>query len=438
MKHQEGKASDGTRMDWARQGPPLPTPVRGGGIFSFFMMVITMFTKTVNPYSYKLARAVVLGVLTLAAHQAQAVDYSFSDLGTVASASTYNFFVGGNNNLGQVVANRYSSDFSTGSAVVWSGGAWNPLDDYTGSSGTMSANAINDAGQVGGNSYDVPNDLALPIVWNGTTPTPLNRLNSESWMSSVSALNNNGQAAGGAWVASAGAFQGVRWDGVNIVDLPTLGGSGSAAWSINDSGQVVGRSNTTNDDAVHPVFWAADGSVTDLGTLGGAVDDTAWSINNNGQIVGHSYLADNVTYRPVLWNDSSSAPVDLGTLAGTSESIGITSNINNLGQIVGYSNFDDADHSQYAVTLWEGGEIINLSNFFPANLTADGWKMLPGVIDINDAGVVVGGLKNDGLGQYAIFQLTPTTVPVPGAVWLFGSALAGLIGATRRKQALAA
>ena len=33
------------------------------------------------------------------------------------------------------------------------------------------------------------------------------------------------------------------------------------------------------------------------------------------------------------------------------------------------------------------------------------------------------------------FTLTPTAVPIPGAVWLFGSALAGLIGSRRRKSA---
>ncbi len=35
-------------------------------------------------------------------------------------------------------------------------------------------------------------------------------------------------------------------------------------------------------------------------------------------------------------------------------------------------------------------------------------------------------------------ELTVTSVPVPGAVWLFGSAMAGLIGFGRRKQAVAA
>lgn len=36
------------------------------------------------------------------------------------------------------------------------------------------------------------------------------------------------------------------------------------------------------------------------------------------------------------------------------------------------------------------------------------------------------------------FNLAPSSVPVPAAVWLFGSAIAGLVGVGRRKAALAA
>jgi hypothetical protein len=37
-------------------------------------------------------------------------------------------------------------------------------------------------------------------------------------------------------------------------------------------------------------------------------------------------------------------------------------------------------------------------------------------------------------GVYGTFSLTPSQVPVPGAVWLFGSALAGFFGWSRRKR----
>ncbi len=396
-----------------------------------------MTTKTIKPSHQKLAQAIAIAACALAANQAQAVNYTFSDLGTIATGDTYKYFIGGNNNPGQVLATRYNSDFSVGEVVVWKNGNWNALDDYPGSSGSMGANALNDTGQVGGNSYDVPNDLGLPVIWNGKTPSTLNRINNESWFSTVLALNDNNQAAGAAWVASAGAFQAVRWDGDNIVQLSTLGGAGSYAASINDAGEIVGRSSTTDDEAVKAAYWAADGSITELGGLGGTIEDTAWSINNSGQIVGNSFLADNATYRPVLWNDSNASPIDLGTLAGTSGSTGLAGNINTQGQIIGYSNFDDADHGKFAATLWDNGQTINLSSFFPADLVAEGWHFLPGVIEINDDGVVVGQLKNDVLSQYTVFQLTPTSVPVPGAVWLFGSVLAGFC-ASRQRKAFAA
>ena len=58
-----------------------------------------------------------------------------------------------------------------------------------------------------------------------------------------------------------------------------------------------------------------------------------------------------------------------------------------------------------------------------------------------DYTVFVGGadyasqLAGGAYGVGATFTLTPTAVPIPGAVWLFGSALAGLIGSRRRKSA---
>jgi hypothetical protein len=47
-----------------------------------------------------------------------------------------------------------------------------------------------------------------------------------------------------------------------------------------------------------------------------------------------------------------------------------------------------------------------------------------------------GGLADQGFVYDAM--VTTSAVPVPGAVWLFGSALAGLVGFGRRKQQLAA
>jgi hypothetical protein len=59
------------------------------------------------------------------------------------------------------------------------------------------------------------------------------------------------------------------------------------------------------------------------------------------------------------------------------------------------------------------------------------------VIDyaITAANAAISGLR----GAYGFtIDTTVAAVPVPGAVWLFGSALAGLIGYGRRKTAVQA
>ncbi|MGR8930704.1 MAG: VPLPA-CTERM sorting domain-containing protein [Gammaproteobacteria bacterium] len=49
--------------------------------------------------------------------------------------------------------------------------------------------------------------------------------------------------------------------------------------------------------------------------------------------------------------------------------------------------------------------------------------------------IVLGGYRNGAWGETNDgYRLTVSQVPVPGAAWLFGSALAGLVGVKRRKQ----
>ena len=94
------------------------------------------------------------------------------------------------------------------------------------------------------------------------------------------------------------------WDGDEMRDLGTLGGYGSAATGVNDSGQVVGGSN-------NHAFLYSGGGMTDLGTLPGGTFSKATGINSAGHIVGmaddgigdtHAFFYDGTTMN------------DLGTL----------------------------------------------------------------------------------------------------------------------------
>ncbi|MDA8375585.1 MAG: hypothetical protein M0Z50_00660 [Planctomycetia bacterium] len=72
-----------------------------------------------------------------------------------------------------------------------------------------------------------------------------------------------------------------------IPDTP--GGSAGYAYAINDSGTVVGNSNTAS--GVQHAFSYSNGTTTDLGTLGGNGGTLAYGINESGTVVGWGYTA---------------------------------------------------------------------------------------------------------------------------------------------------
>src|SRR6266568_3460413 len=70
-----------------------------------------------------------------------------------------------------------------------------------------------------------------------------------------------------------------------VVDLGTLGGANSRAVAVIGSGQVVGDSETAAG-ATHAFRWAK-GHMLDLGTLGGS-DSHAVAINAAGDVTGYA------------------------------------------------------------------------------------------------------------------------------------------------------
>ena len=64
-------------------------------------------------------------------------------------------------------------------------------------------------------------------------------------------------------------------------------------------GDVIGQSQTAGNTASHAFLWE-NGSITDLGTLGGR-DSFASGINERGDVVGQSQTAGNAANHAVLW-----------------------------------------------------------------------------------------------------------------------------------------
>jgi probable HAF family extracellular repeat protein len=172
-----------------------------------------------------------------------------------------------------------------------------------------------------------------------------------------------------------------------VIDLGTLGGNLSYAYGINDSSQVVGRSDFANNEG--RAFLWDEGTMTALGTFAGNYSQ-AWDINNLTQIVGYSHLSAQVKHA-FLWDSGNM--IDLGTLGGSySEAYGI----NNSTRIVGVSLVDSLYGHAF---LWENGVMSNLDPLGESSRAND----------INDINQVVGG-SYAGITEATLWQNGQMTV----------------------------
>jgi probable HAF family extracellular repeat protein len=177
------------------------------------------------------------------------------------------------------------------------------------------------------------------------------------------------------------------------------------AFGINDLGEVVGTSGRCGNTVVpgfalgpHAVLWGSDGSVHDLGNLGGtvntamlAVGTVAFAINNQGQVAGQSALKGNQTFHPFLWTQETGMR-DLGVLQG--DLVGAGLGMNNRGQIVGASvSAPGPATGNPRAFLWQGNLMSDLNSLVqldaPLYLLTAFW--------ISDTGAIAGfGATSDG------------------------------------------
>jgi probable HAF family extracellular repeat protein len=206
---------------------------------------------------------------------------------------------------------------------------------------------INNNGQVVGR-YTPAGAYNQPVLWNQGVIQVLPVLPGDNRGNALT-INDRGQAAGYSANTTAGTRLAVVWDKGTISVLTPLPGGGGfdEALGLNEKGQTAGWSGPA-PGSEHIAFWDKDGSVQDLGTLGGAWGD-GYQINKKGQIVGQSSTATNPNGDPFLWDNG--VLTDLSYPTG--DVFGVALDINNQGQIVGMSGSDFSNPNTYHALLWE-------------------------------------------------------------------------------------
>jgi probable HAF family extracellular repeat protein len=173
-------------------------------------------------------------------------------------------------------------------------------------------------------------------------------------------------------------------DGNNI-DLGTLGGSDSRAFSINNNGQIVGYAEDNSGLEKATLFDPnGDGNNINLCTLGWV--GQAHSINNSSQIVGEQGEA--ILFDPTGKRNN----IFLGE--------GVARSINDNGQIVG--------NTGNSATLFDSTGHNNNINLNTRIDPASGWT-LELACSINNDGWIVGRGRRNGITH--AFLLKPVSYP---------------------------
>ena len=189
---------------------------------------------------------------------------------------------------------------------------------------------INDAGVVAG-WYQI-NQTWTAVRW--TSPTQSQNLGKLPGFQSALAkgINNAGAIVGYAATNFFSSSRAFIWTSAGgIKPLQDLGGGGSIALAINNSGVAVGWAADPGGQ-IHAVKWSAAGVITDINPPGGAGQATG--INDAGDITGFVFPQGGNGEHAWLWR-SNGTQQDLGTLGGQRA---YAYGINNGLVVVGFSN----------------------------------------------------------------------------------------------------
>jgi len=222
------------------------------------------------------------------------------------------------------------------------------------------------------------------------TVTDLGTLPSDNY-SLARSINASSQITGASGTDSTPSSNVFLYSNGTMTNLGTLGGKTGIGNGVNANHQVAGYS--TNAAGTYRAFLSNGETLTDIGDLGGG-QAVAYALNDHGQVVGSAVTTDGSNH-PFLY--SNGQMIDLGTLGSPNGNSWWNSatGINNSGKVTGTSY--DA-HGNFFGFIWSNGKMKKLGTLGGAWSEGDA---------INSKGQVT-GIAYTKNGDAHAFIATPT------------------------------
>ncbi len=271
----------------------------------------------------------------------------------------------------------------------------------------------NAAGDLVGVSFVLGKRVTHGVLWNanGTTIAlgDMEPVDINSGLVIVGAKNATGNIPA--------CTRAVRWFAGTTTILPPLAGGPSArAAAVNDAGWTVGCSVLSDRSTTHACLWTGTGAPIDLGTLGGT---SSFARDIEGTtVVGVADLPDG-TPHACRWNLSASGTVlsivDLGATPGAP---GSSAEVIAADGRIGGNSGD-------AAVLFGAGGTVDLNTRIPA---ASGWQ-LTHVTAMGNGGRIVGRGRLNGIPRGFVLEPAPLSADFNHDGVVDGADLGVLLGA---------
>jgi probable HAF family extracellular repeat protein len=367
-------------------------------------------------------------ILVCARLSAAAPVYSVTEIGTLGGPITEAL---GINDNGDIVGRAYLPSTASGTgplhAFVYHHANGSVVDLGAPGGSQSEAFSINDSGHIIGEVYGTQSTHGtnwFPVVWlpNGglqllAGPYP----NGYGMYVTYNGISNTGLIVGQGYINDVAGDRAIWYNNGTIANLGTLGGSSSNAGAVSTQGTYIAGTSllkSTDPATGRPAhaFLYRNGVRTDLGALPGGTYSTAMGVNNNGAAVGYSEIGQvgSCTPSPYFpevshaFVSQNGKMTDLGNLANSTACESWAEAINDTGEIVGWSDAITTGNVQVErAFLYSGGQLLSLT-FLDWGDPAWGFVRFTDAVGINCNGwIAANGFDSRNPNVFKTYLLIP-------------------------------